>query len=72
MTTGNTGNTRNEGRRREAQKPIINFKQLQNIGGNIKMIKSNTCETEEIQERNAIEPAKYPRFTAEDMKESRR
>ena len=36
------------------------------------MIKSNTCETEEIQERNAIEPAKYPRFTAEDMEESRK
>ena len=70
--TGNAGNVGNAGRKREAQKPIINFKQLQNIGGNIKMIKSNTCETEEIQERNVIEPARYPQFTAEEMEESRR
>ena len=31
-------------RRKEVQKPAINFRNIENIGSNIKMIKSNTYE----------------------------
>ena len=50
--SGNQISQPSKGKNREAPKPAINFKQLHNIGNNIQMIKSNTCETEEpIQHR---------------------
>ena len=39
-------------KRKEVQKPVINLK---NLGGNIKMIKSNTCENEGIEEKSMVE-----------------